>query len=100
MRVLHSANHCGHLWTVRTTGLWGKLLSPPAVPDLHPRPLHLTGSGEMHAVTRPQNWCCWSRPDGSEVGDLRTIGVSDRRDRDGVFMDVKLDVECVRLIHG
>jgi hypothetical protein len=41
-----------------------------------------------------------SGPDSAEVGDLSTVILSDIRDRDGVFMDIKPDVECARLVHG
>jgi hypothetical protein len=41
-----------------------------------------------------------SRPDGSEVGDLSPVVLSDIRDRNGVLMDIKTDVACARLVHG
>jgi hypothetical protein len=41
-----------------------------------------------------------SRPDGSEVGNLSTVVLSDISDRDGFFMDIETDVKRARLAHG
>jgi hypothetical protein len=40
------------------------------------------------------------RPDGAEVGDLSTVVLRDRRDRDRVLMDIPADGERARLVHG
>jgi hypothetical protein len=41
-----------------------------------------------------------SRPEGAKVGDFSTVVLRDIRDRDGLFMDIKTDVECARVVQG
>ncbi len=41
-----------------------------------------------------------TRANGPEIGDLSTLIVSDIRHRDGVFMDIQTDGECVRVCQG
>jgi hypothetical protein len=40
-----------------------------------------------------------ARANGPEIGDRSTWTLSDISNRDGFFMDIQTDVECVRVFH-
>ena len=55
--------------------------------------LRLQFTDEWIDVTLP-------RANGPEIDDLSTVLLSDISNRDGFFMDIQTDGECVRVCHG